>query len=76
MSSTTSLNSLDALDATTSTMPDPTIKGAVSDGISSAAEIRKDRAGYVTKKLRVLDMDVVEKIKNELKSVDANSDGR
>ena len=52
------------------------IKGTVSDGISSPDEIQKENAGYVTKKLRVLDMDVVEKIRNELKSVDANSDGR
>lgn len=56
--------------------PNETIKGTVSDGVSSSAELKKDKAGYVTKKLRVLDMDVVEKIKNELKSVDANSDGR
>lgn len=57
-------------------MPDHNIKGTVSDGVSSPAEIRKEKAGYVTKKLRVLDMDTVEKIRNELKSVDANSDGR
>jgi len=56
--------------------PNVTIQGAVSDGVSSSSEIKKDKAGYVTRKLRVLDMDVVEKIKNELQSVDANSDGR
>ena len=32
--------------------------------------------GQVTKTLRVLDMDVVKKILDELKSVDANSDQR
>ena len=58
------------------TMPDHSIKGTVSDGVSSSAEILKQKAGHVTKKLRVLDMDTVEKIRNELKSVDANSDGR
>lgn len=52
------------------------IKGIVSDGVSSDLETPKDKTGYVTRKLRVLDMDVVEKIKEELKSVDVNSDGR
>jgi len=52
------------------------IKGTVSDGVSSDAERTQKKAGYVTRKLRVLDMDVVEKIKNELQAVDANSDGR
>ena len=54
----------------------PSIQGTVSDGVSSDAETLKSKTGYVTKKLRVLDMDVVEKIKNELRSVDVNSDGR
>lgn len=34
------------------------------------------RIGTVTKTLRVLDMDVVKKILEELRSVDVNSDGR
>ena len=54
----------------------PPIQGIVSDSVSSDAETVKSKTGYVTKKLRVLDMDVVEKIKNELQSVDVNFDGR
>lgn len=37
---------------------------------------RVTEPGYVTKSLRVLDMDVVKKIQAELRSVDVNSDGR
>jgi len=54
----------------------PPIQGIVSDSVSSEAETVKSKTGYITKKLRVLDMDVVEKIKNELQSVDVNFDGR
>lgn len=51
------------------------IRGAVSDGVSSPMEIQQTTPGSVTKRLRVLDMTTVQKIQEELRSVDANSDG-
>jgi hypothetical protein len=43
---------------------------------SSRADEVQVMPGRVTKTLRVLDMDVVERILSELKSVDTNSDER
>lgn len=43
---------------------------------SSRADTVQKSPGSVTKTLRVLDMDVVRSILEELKSVDVNSDGR
>jgi regulator of sigma D len=40
------------------------------------AEIKQDSVGTITNKVRVLDMDVVKTILDELRSVDANSDER
>lgn len=51
------------------------IRGAVSDGVSSPMEIQQTTPGSVTKRLRVLDVSTVQKIQEELRSVDANSDG-
>jgi hypothetical protein len=42
----------------------------------SAVPAEERRPGSVTKTLRVLDMDVVKQIMEELRSVDVNSDGR
>ena len=39
-----------------------TSRGMVSDGVSSANEIKQDSVGTVTRKLRVLDMNVVRTI--------------
>jgi hypothetical protein len=52
------------------------IRGTVSDGTPTSDEIQKNAPGYVTRTLRVLKMDVVRKILDELRSVDVNSDGR
>lgn len=52
------------------------IQGTVSDGKSSSHEKIQKTPGSVTRTLRVLDMDVVKNILNELRSVDTNSDGR
>jgi hypothetical protein len=52
------------------------IRGTVSDGTPTSDEIQKNSPGYVTRTLRVLKMDVVRKILDELRSVDVNSDGR
>jgi hypothetical protein len=54
----------------------PPIQGAVSDGVSSKEETIQKTPGSVTKTLRVLNMDVVKNILDELRSVDVNSDGR
>jgi hypothetical protein len=51
------------------------IQGTVSDGVSSPSEIQQKTPGTVTKRLRVLDITTVQKIQEELRSVDANSDG-
>jgi hypothetical protein len=42
----------------------------------SAVPAEERRPGSVTKTLRILDMDVVKQIMEELRSVDVNSDGR
>jgi hypothetical protein len=52
------------------------IGGTVSDGMPTNHETTKKTPGHVTRTLRVLDMDVVRKIQEELHSVDVNSDGR
>jgi hypothetical protein len=52
------------------------IRGTVSDGTPSSDESQKNAPGYVTRTLRVLKMDVVRKILDELRSADVNSDGR
>jgi hypothetical protein len=52
------------------------IRGIVSDGVSTKHETTQKSPGHVTRTLRVLDMDVVRKILEELKSVDVNADGR
>jgi hypothetical protein len=52
------------------------IRGIVSDGVSTSHEMKQKSPGHVTHTLRVLDMDVVRKILDELKSVDLNADGR
>jgi hypothetical protein len=51
----------------------PTIKGTVSDGTPTNHEIQQQSIGHVTKNMRVLDMNVVEQIMEELRSVDADS---
>jgi len=43
---------------------------------SSRADVVRSTPGHVTKQLRVLDMDVVKHILEELRSVDVNNDGR
>jgi hypothetical protein len=43
---------------------------------SSRADIVQSSPGRVTKSLRVLDMDTVKTILEELRSVDVNADGR
>jgi hypothetical protein len=52
------------------------IRGMVSDGKSTIHETTQKSPGHVTRSLRVLDMDVVRKILDELKAVDVNADGR
>jgi hypothetical protein len=52
------------------------IRGTVSDGRATHHETKQKSPGHVTRTLRVLDMDVVRKILEELKSVDVNADGR
>jgi hypothetical protein len=52
------------------------IRGMVSDGKSTIHETKQKTPGHVTRSLRVLDMDVVRKILEELKAVDVNADGR
>ena len=52
------------------------IRVTVPDGMPTELEIQQKSVGTVTKRLRVLDMDVVKKIQDELHSVDVNSDGR
>lgn len=52
------------------------IRGMVSDGKSTIHETTQKTPGHVTRSLRVLDMDVVRKILEELKAVDVNADGR
>jgi hypothetical protein len=52
------------------------IRGTVSDGVPTDHEIIRKSANSMTKRLRVLDVDVLENIKKELQSVDANHDGR
>jgi hypothetical protein len=52
------------------------IRGIVSDGVSTSHETKQKSPGHITRTLRVLDMDVVRKILDELKSVDVNADGR
>ena len=52
------------------------IRGMVSDGKSTIHETIQKSPGHVTRSLRVLDMDVVRKILDELKAVDVNADGR
>jgi hypothetical protein len=52
------------------------IRGQVSDGVSSPMEtIQQQTPGSVTKRLRILDVSTVQKIQEELRSVDVNSDG-
>jgi hypothetical protein len=52
------------------------ILGQVSDGVSSPMEtIQQQTPGSVTKRLRILDVSTVQKIQEELRSVDVNSDG-
>lgn len=58
-------------------------KSNASDGgdntkmlFSSRADVVRSTPGHVTKQLRVLDMDVVKHILEELRSVDVNNDGR
>lgn len=51
-------------------------RGTVSDGVPTSHETTLKTPGTVTRTLRVLDMDVVLKITEELRSVDVNSDGR
>jgi hypothetical protein len=52
------------------------IRGKVSDGVSSPMEtIQQQIPGSVTKRLRILDVSTVQKIQEELRSVDVNSDG-
>lgn len=53
-----------------------TTRGTVSDGKPSPNEIQQKVVGSVTRKLRVLDVNVVKKILEELRSVDVNFDGR
>jgi hypothetical protein len=52
------------------------IRGTVSDGVATHHETKQKSPGHVTRTLRILDMDVVRKILEELKSVDVNADGR
>lgn len=52
------------------------IRGMVSDGKSTIHETKQKTPGHVTRTLRVLDINVVRKILEELKSVDVNADGR
>lgn len=52
------------------------IRGAVSDGQSSKHETSHTKVGHVTRQLRVLDMDTVKTILDELRSVDADSNER
>jgi hypothetical protein len=52
------------------------IRGTVSDGVPTSDEIQQNAPGHVTRTLRVLKMDVVRTILDELRSVDVNSDGR
>lgn len=52
------------------------IRGTVSDGVPTSHETTQRTPGCVTRTLRVLDMDVVRQILEELRSVDVNSDGR
>jgi hypothetical protein len=60
----------------TTATPSTEIRGMVSDGISTSHETKQKTPGHVTRSLRVLDMDVVRKILEELKAVDVNADGR
>ena len=62
--------------STTPVVDTSEIRGMVSDGKSTSHETTQKTPGHVTRSLRVLDMDVVRKILDELKSVDVNADGR
>jgi hypothetical protein len=74
-------NSATAAAATTTTTKQyfstaAVIRGQVSDGVSSPMEtIQQQTPGSVTKRLRILDVSTVQKIQEELRSVDVNSDG-
>lgn len=61
---------------TPSTRFSSSIRGTVSDGTPTSHETSQQVPGRVTRTLRVLDMDVVRNIQEELRSVDVNSDGR